>query len=322
VGVREVVFTSGGTESDNMAVKGVALAHGQGHVVTSAIEHPAVLESCRWLEERGFEVTRVGVDSEGRVDPGDVARAIRDDTVLVSVMWVNNETGVIQPVAEIGARARERGVLFHCDAVQAFARMRIDMTSTPVDLLSISGHKFGAPKGTGALVVRRGIELVPLASGGGQEAGRRSGTYNVPGAAALATAAALTAGELDTEPTRQARLRERLEAGVRERISGAHVAGAGALRVPNTANIRFDGADGEAVLLALAGLGFAASSASACAASRSEPSYVLMAMGLSRRQAEDSMRFSLGRESSESDVDALLEVLPGVIEHARSARRL
>lgn len=319
---RDVVFTSGGTESDNLAVKGIALARGSGHVVTSAIEHPAVLESCLWLEARGFEVTRVPVDGHGRVDPDDVARAMRDDTVLVSVMWVNNETGVIQPVPEIGAVARDRGVPFHCDAVQALGRVPIDVDAASVDLLSISGHKFGAPKGTGALVARRGLRLDPLISGGGQEGNRRSGTYNVPGAAALAAATAMAARELGVEPMRQRSLRDRLETGVRELIRDVSVAGAGVPRVGNTANIRFDGADGEAVLVALDAAGIAASSASACAASRSEPSYVLMAMGMSRRQAEDSMRFSLGRGSTDADVDRLLEVLPDVVERVRSGRRL
>jgi cysteine desulfurase len=318
----EVVFTSGGTEGDNTAVKGVALARGGGHVVTTEVEHPAVLESCRWLEARGFEVTYLGVDGDGRVDPRDVGRAVRPDTALITVMWVNNETGVIQPVDEIGAVARQRGIPYHSDAVQAFGRVPIDLETTPVDLLTISGHKFGAPSGTGALVVRRGIEFVPLVSGGGQERNRRSGTYNVPGAAAMATAAQLAVDELDTEPERQTRLRDRLEAGTMERVPDARVNGAGAPRVGNTTNVRFDGADGEAVLVALDGRGVAASSASACAASRNDPSYVLMAMGLSRRQAEDSMRFSLGRHSTEDDVDTVLDLLPGVIEGVRSARRL
>jgi cysteine desulfurase len=314
----EVVFTSGGTESDNLAVCGVALAAGRGHVITSAIEHPAVLETTRWLQANGFEITYAGVDNSGVVDPGSVRDAIRDDTVLISVMWVNNETGVIQPVEEIGAIALERGVPFHSDAVQAYGRLSIDLASLPVDLLSISGHKFGAPKGVGALVVRRGVELTPTSRGGGQERGRRSGTYNVPGAAAMAEAARLVRAEMGGELPRLCGLRDRLEVGLLESVKGTSVNGATAPRVANTSNIRFDGADGEAVLIALDRHGIAASSASACAASHAEPSYVLTAMGLQRREAEHSMRFSLGRETSEQDVEKLLEVLPSVIDHIRS----
>jgi len=320
VGARasEVVFTAGGTESDNLAVKGVALARGAGHVVTSVIEHPAVLEACRALERGGFDVTYLPVDGDGVVDPDDVRRAIRRDTVLVSIMWVNNETGVIQPVPEVGAVAREMGVVFHTDAVQAYGRLAVDAGG--VDLLSISGHKFCGPKGVGALVVRRSVSLEPVIHGGGQESNRRSGTYNAPGAAAMAEAARLAHEEMVTERGRLARLRDRLEAGAVASIADVHVNGAGAERVANTSNIRFAGADGEAVLIALDELGIAASSASACAASRSEPSHVLVAMGLSRREAEDSMRFSLGRFSTEGDVDRLLEVLPGVVARIRSLR--
>jgi cysteine desulfurase len=316
---REVVFTSGGTEADNLAVKGVALARGGGHIVTSAVEHPAVLEVCRWLETRGFRVTYVGVDDGGRVAADQVAAAVTDDTILVSIMWVNNETGVIQPVEEIAAMTREKGVPFHSDAVQAFGRVPIDLAAVPVDLLSISAHKFGGPKGAGALVVRSGVDFEPLIHGGGQEGNRRSGTYNLPAAAAMATAARLAVEELGDEGTRLAALRDRLEAGARERLDDVHVNGAGAPRVANTANIRFDGAFGESVLIGLDAAGVAASSASACAASRNTPSYVLMAMGLSRKQAEDSMRFSLGRRSSDADVDRLLEVLPAVVGHTRAA---
>lgn len=318
---RNVVFTSGGTEGDNLAVRGVAEAAGGGHIVTARTEHPAVLEACRWLAANGFDVTFLEVDATGVVDPDAVRDALREDTILVSVMWVNNETGVIQPVEEIGAVTRERGVPFHCDAVQAVGRIPIDLASVPVDLLSISGHKFGAPKGTGALVVRRGVELSPAMRGGGQEANRRSGTYNVPGAAALAAAARSACAEIEVEHKRLAALRDRLEAGALQRVPAAAVNGAGAARVANTSNIRFDGADGEAVLLALDGHGIAASSASACAASHAEPSYVLMAMGLAQQQAKDSMRFSLGRSSSLEHVDYLLEILPSVIEHIRSLKQ-
>ena len=317
---REIVFTAGGTESDNLAVKGVALACGAGHVVTTPAEHPAVLEACRFLERECFDVTYLGLDRNGRVSPDDVRSAIRDDTVLISVMWVNNETGVIQPVEEIAVVANECGVPFHTDAVQAFGRLNIDVSALPVDLLSISGHKFGAPKGIGALFVRTGIEIEPVLHGGGQERKLRSGTHNVPAAAAMAEAVRLAGKELSAESARQTSLRDRLEKGMLERVPDSFVNGAGAPRVGNTSNIRFAGADGEAVLLALDAVGFAASSASACAAAHTDPSHVLMAMGSSRREAEDSMRFSLGRASAPADVDNFLDAIPDIVERVRSLR--
>jgi cysteine desulfurase len=317
----DVVFTSGGTESDNLAIIGVARAKGSGHVITTRTEHPAVLEACRWLEANGFEVDYLPVDTDGLIDPGAVREALRDDTVLVTIMWTNNETGVVQPIDAIGAVVREHGALFHSDAVQAFGRAPIDVARAGVDLLSLSAHKFCGPKGVGALIAPRGIALAPVMHGGGQESNRRSGTYNVPGAAAMAEAARIAHAEMDGERERQGALRGRLEAGILERIPDSRVNAAAAPRVANTSNVHFDGADGEAVLVALDGLGIAASSASACAASSAGPSYALMAMGLTRREAEDSMRFSLGRFSTEADVDNLLEVLPGVIQHVRSLGR-
>jgi cysteine desulfurase len=315
---REIVFTSGGTESDNLAVKGVALARGAGHVVTSAIEHPAVLETCRYLERRGFSASYVAPGADGRVEADAVARAIRADTILVSVMWANNETGVIQPVAEIAAAARARGVPFHTDAVQACGRVPIDVRGAAVDLLSISAHKFGGPKGAGALFVRRGVEVEPLLHGGGQEWNTRSGTRDVAAAAAMAEAARLAHAEMAAEIPRQAALRDRLERDALARISCVSVNGGAAPRVGNTSNLRIEGVDGETLLLALDEHGIAASSASACAASHAEPSHVLMAMGLTRREAEDCMRVSLGRLSGAEDVDALLDVLPGLVERIRA----
>lgn len=317
VDAREVVFTSGGTESDNLAIKGVVAGHDSGHVVTTVIEHPAVLETCRFLEGRGFDVTYLGVDVDGRIDIDEAAAAIRDDTLLMSVMWVNNETGVIQPIDRLAEIARERGVVFHTDAVQAFARIPLDLATVPVDLLSISGHKFGAPKGVGALVVRGGIGLTPLAHGGGQEWNTRSGTHNVAGAVAMAEAASEATENREQEQTRVEGLRDRLERGLLRLIADSHVNGTNTRRVANTSNIRLDGADGEAVLIALDEGGICASSASACAAAYTEPSHVLMAMGLSRRQAEDSMRYSLGVDSTEEDVDKLLETAPAIVERIR-----
>ncbi len=326
---REVVFTSGGTEGDNLAVAGAvfgALAGGRcasldrAHVVTTAIEHPAVLAPCAWLESLGVRVTRVAPGADGRVDAAAVADAIDDDTVVVSVMWVNNETGVVQPVAEVARAARARGVLVHTDAVQAFGRIAVDVRQAPVDLLTISGHKFGAPVGTGALYVRRGTRLEPVLHGGGQEWGLRSGTHNVAGAAALAAAARAACAEREALSARLAALRDRIEREVTERIEGATVHGARAPRVSNTTSVRFAGADGEAVLLGLDAEGIAVSTASACAATRGEPSHVLRAMGLGAREAGESIRISLGHTTREADVDRLLEVLPAVVHRARAGR--
>ena len=313
----EVYFTDGGTESNNIAIRGVAGSKGRGHVIVSGVEHPAVLNTCRGLDVSAFEITSLPVDSCGRVDPQSVADAIRDDTILVTVMWVNNETGVIQPVDAIGAITRERGVLFHTDAVQAYGRIPMDLASLPVDLLTISGHKFCAPRGAGVLYCRRGLRLAPTVYGGGQERGLRSGTENVPAIAAMAEAAELASAETREQSAMQAKLRDGLEAGILAKIDRAAVNGADAPRVANTSNICFPGADGEAILIALDEQRIAVSSASACAATQSEPSHVLLAMGLSRAGAESSIRFSLGRFSLARDVDRCLEVLPGVIERLR-----
>jgi len=314
---REVVFTSGGTESDNLAIKGVVAQFTRGHIVTSTVEHPAVLETCRFFDEHGFDVTYLDVDEMGRVNPDEAAAAVRDDTLVMSVMWVNNETGVIQPIEELAAIAHARGVLLHTDAVQAFGRVPVDLSIAPVSLLSISGHKFGGPNGVGALIVRRGVELMASTHGGGQEWNTRSGTHNVSGVVAMAEAALEATQEMEKEQERLEFLRNRLEKGLLDRISDTHVNGADADRVANTSNIRLDGADGEAVLIALDEQGICASSASACAAAHTEPSHVLTAMGMSRRQAEDSMRFSLGADSTEDDVDKLVEVTPEIVERIR-----
>lgn len=318
LGVRpnEVIFTSGGTESNNLAIRGAVLAAEGGHIVTSSIEHPAVLETCRALEKTGIAVTYLDVGADGRVEPEAVAAALRDDTVLVSMMWVNNETGIIQPVEEIAAIAAERGVMFHTDAVQALGRVPIDLSA--IDLLSLSGHKFCAPKGMGILIVRRGASIQPIFGGGGQQWGLRSGTENVAGAGALAEAARLCCEERADEMVRVGALRDRFESAVTAAISDARVNGSAEHRVANTSNLRFPGADGEAVLIALDQCGVACSSASACAASRAEPSYVLMVMGLTRREAEDSMRFSLGRFTTEADVDKCVNELPAIVERIRA----
>jgi cysteine desulfurase len=314
----EVYFTGGGTEGNNLAIRGVTTSKKKGHVIVSGIEHPAVLNTCRVLDGESFEVTCLPVDSSGQVNPQDVADAIRHDTILITVMWVNNETGVVQPVEAIGEIARGHGVLFHTDAVQAFGRIPINLFSLPVDLLTVSGHKFCAPKGAGLLYCRRGLKLAPAVFGGGQERGLRSGTENVPAIAAMGEAAELASAEMSEQIPRQMQLRDRLEAGIRERIDGTTVNGAGAPRVANTSNIGFHGVNGEAVVIALDDQRIAVSSASACAASKSGPSHVLLSMGLSRAEAESSIRFSLGRFSGTRDIDRCLEVLPGLVARLRN----
>ena len=310
---KEVVFTSGGTEADNLAILGTA--RGNGHVITSGVEHPAVLNTCAQLEREGSAVTWLPVDGAGLVDPDDVRRALRPDTVLVSVMHANNETGVLQPIREIARVSRKAGVRLHCDGVQTVGRTAVDVRRLCVDLLSLSGHKFGAPKGVGALYVASGVELRPLTFGGRHERERRAGTENVPGGLALGRAATL-----DLERwTELARLRDRLEAGVLARVPGAIVNGAGAERLANTSNIRFDGVEGEAMVIGLDLRGFAVSSGSACSSGAVEPSHVLLAMGLSREQARSSVRFSLGPGQTAAQVDALVEA---VVESAAHLRRI
>jgi cysteine desulfurase len=313
----EIIFTAGGSESDNLAIKGASWARGSGHIITSSVEHPAVLNTCKFLEDRGFEVTYLPVDEEGRVDPDAVWASIRSDTVLVSIMWANNETGVVQPVADIAAAVKEKGVLFHSDAVQAFGKIPVDVRDIPVDMLSLSGHKFYAPKGVGVLYVKRGTVLESLIHGGGQEKGRRSGTENVPAIAALARACELAVSELESESKRYTLLRDAMEERIVSEIEGARINGAGAPRLPNTSSVAFSGVEAEAVLISLDGHGIAVSSASACAAGHTDPSHVLTAMGLSRREAEGTLRFSLGKYSQEEHIDRLLSVLPGVVERLR-----
>lgn len=313
----EVVFTAGGSESDNLAIKGVAWARGGGHIITSAVEHPAVLNACRFLEKQGFAVTYLPVDRLGRVSLDAVADALRSNTILISIMWANNETGVLQPVGEIARIARERGVLFHTDAVQAFGKVPVSVSDVPVDMLAVSGHKFYAPKGVGALYVRRGIELESLVHGGGQEKGRRSGTESIPMAAALGAACSLAVEELANEAARIGALRDELENRVLSTVARASINGAGAERLPNTSNITFEGAEGEAILISLDEHGIAASSASACSAGHGEPSHVLTAMGLTKAEAESAMRFSLGKFSNSGHVNAIYAVLPSIVERLR-----
>jgi cysteine desulfurase len=310
---REIVFTSGGTEADNLAIFGVARRAGAGlHIVTSAIEHPAILNACAQMEREGAEVTVVPVSRGGAVNPEDVARALRPDTALVTIMHANNETGVMQPVREIAALAHEAGALFHSDGVQTAGRVPVNVRELGVDLFSISGHKFGAPKGIGALYVRKGVTLTPMIFGGHHERDRRAGTENVPGAAAFGCAAAL-----NFDWSEIAALRDQLERGILERVAGTRVNGAGAARLPNTANILFEGIEGEAIVIALDLRGYAVSSGSACSSGAVEPSHVLLAMGLTREEARSSIRFSLGPGNTRDEVDGLIEAVVASVAHLR-----
>jgi cysteine desulfurase len=306
----EIVFTSGGTEADNLALLGIARG---GHVVTTTIEHPAVLGAAAQLAA----VTTVQVDGRGLVDPDAIRRALRSDTKIISVMHANNETGVIQPIVEIAKIAREAGVVMHSDGVQAAGKIPLNVSALGVDLYSISGHKFYAPKGVGALYVRKGTKLAAMQHGGHHERDRRAGTENVPGAVALGRAAQWIIDEGAAEWTRIEGLRDRLEQAILDRITGAHVNGAGAPRTANTSNIRFDGIDSEPLLIALDLRGFAVSSGSACSSGAQEPSHVLTAIGLTKEQARSSLRFSLGRSNTVEQVDALIEAVAESVAHLR-----
>jgi cysteine desulfurase len=305
----EVVFTSGGTESDNLAILGTAAG---GHVVTTTIEHPAVLGSADQLS-----VTRVPVDHSGIVDPDAIRKAIRADTKLISVMHINNELGTVQPVEEIGRIAREAGVAFHSDGIQAAGKVPIDVRAIHADLYSISGHKIYAPKGTGALFIRKGVGLRPQMHGGSHESRLRAGTQNVAGAVALGAAAQWIHQHAAAEWPALSALRDRLEHGVLARVGDAHVNAAGSLRAPNVTNIRFDGIDSEALLIALDLRGFAVSAGSACSSGKQDPSPVLLAIGLSREQAKSSIRFSLGRANDAAQVDALIDAVSESVAHLR-----
>ncbi len=311
---KEIVFTSGGTEADNLAILGTVRAVNavNKHVITSQIEHPAVLNTCSQLEREGVNVTWLGVGRDGIVDPADVRRALRPETVLISVMHSNNETGVVQPIKEIAAVGREAGVTVHTDAVQAVGRTPVDVRALGVDMLSLSGHKFGAPKGVGALYVRSGVDLAPLFHGGRHERERRAGTENVPGALALGRAATLDTARW----TSLAPLRDRLERGVLDSIPGTVINGRGP-RLANTTNIRFDGVEGEAMVISLDLRGFAVSSGSACSSGAVEPSHVLLAMAMTPEEARSSVRFSVGPGNTMAEVDALVEAVTECAAHLR-----
>jgi cysteine desulfurase len=315
----EVVFTGGGTESDNLALIGTirTAARQPAHIITSAIEHPAVLATCAQLEREGATVTRVPVNAGGVVNPDDVRRAMRPETALVSVMHANNEIGTVQPLAEIARIAHEGGAVFHSDGVQAFGKIPVDVEALGVDLYSVTAHKLYGPKGTGALYVRKGTRLAAISFGGHHERDRRPGTENVPGIAAFGAAAELAARSLGEESARIGDLRDRLENAVLGRIAGAGINGARWNRTPNTSNMYFDGVDGEAMVIALDLRGFAVSTGSACSSGAITPSHVLTSVGLSADRARASLRFSLGRSNTAAQVDALVEALEASVAHLR-----
>ncbi len=311
----EVIFTSGGTESDNLAIRGVLAAAGStagNHIITSSIEHPAVLRTCQDVEKQGVDVTYLPCGSSGCVDPDDVRKAIRSGTVLISVMAANNETGVIQPVEEIASIAREHGIVFHTDAVQAAGKIKLDASLSGADLVSISAHKFYGPKGIGALYIRRGTRLSPVMTGGHHESGLRAGTENIPAIAGFAEACRISGRRLKEEASRIEALRDRLEEGITSRLEEVFINGGRSRRVPNTSSVTVRYVEGEAMALNLSMLGFALSTGSACATGDSEPSHVLRSMGVDPADAQGALRISLGHGNSEDEIDAFIEAFVSV----------
>lgn len=315
----EIVFTGCGTESDNMAIKGVLSAYPERRkIITSRVEHPAVLQVCRELENQGYQVAEIGVDKQGRLDTGEFKEELDDNTAIVTIMYANNETGVIFPIGEIAKLTREAGVIFHTDAIQAAGKVNLNMRESKVDLLSLSGHKLHAPKGIGALYIRKGTRLRPYLVGGHQEGGRRAGTENAAGIIALGKAAELAKANMEDENTRVKELRDKLEEGIATSCPDCWVNGDKEHRLPNTTNISFEYIEGEAILLKLDKFGICASSGSACTSGSLEPSHVLRAMGIPFTAAHGSIRFSLSRYNTEKEVDFTLSKIPGIVQELRA----
>ena len=316
----EIIFTSGGTEADNFALKGVAYANEPkgNHIITSCIEHHAVIETCKFLEGRGFRITYLPVDEYGLVDPGDVKKAITDNTILISVMQANNEIGTVEPIAEIGGIAKEARVYFHTDAVQTAGHVPVDVNELGVDLLSMSAHKLYGPRGVGALYIRKGTKLIPFMHGGEQERRRRASTENVPGIVGFGKAVELAQQEMSQEAKRLAYLRDQLVKGLLERIDHTCLNGHPLKRLPNNVNISVDYVEGESMVLNLDLEGICASTGSACSSSSLEPSHVLLAMGLSHERAHGSLRFTLGKWTTEEEIEQVLDVLPRIVAKLRA----
>ncbi len=316
----EIVFTSGGTEADNFALKGVAYANESkgNHIITSSIEHPAVLETCKFLEGREYIVTYLPVDEYGLVDPGDVKKAITNKTILISVMHANNEMGTVEPIAEIGGIAKEAGIYFHTDAVQTAGHIPVDVNELGVDLLSMSAHKLYGPKGVGALYIRKGTKLIPFMHGGEQERRRRASTENVPGIVGFGKAVELAQQEVSQEVKQLAHLRDRLINGLLERIDHIRLNGHPLKRLPNNVNVSVDFVEGESMLLNLDLEGICASTGSACSSSSLKPSHVLLVLGLSHEQAHGSLRLTLGKWTTEEEIEQVLDVLPRIVARLRA----
>lgn len=316
----EIYFTSGGTESDNWALKGAAQAYGKygKHIITTAIEHPAMMETCHKLEKDGFDVTYIGVNSDGLVDPEEIKKAVRDDTVLVSVMFANNEMGAIQPIGEIGSFCRKEGILFHTDAVQAAGTIKINVKELNIDMLSLSAHKFHGPKGMGLLYLRNGVKIEKLIAGGHQERGNRAGTTNTPGIVGMAKALEIAVRDMEKNNEHMRKLRDYFIDRVEKEIPYCHLNGGREHRLVNNANFSFDYIEGESILMVLDLNGIAVSSGSACSSGSLEPSHVILATGASMEQAHSSIRFSLGKETSKEEIDYTIETLKAAVEKLRS----
>ena len=315
----EIVFTSCGTESNNYAIHSSLEAHpDKKHVITTKVEHPAVLNVCKYFGKNGYEVTELGVDKDGMLDLDELRDSIRDNTAIVSIMHANNETGVIFPIEEIGKIVKEKGVLFHCDAVQAIGKIPVNLKNSHIDLLSMSGHKLHAPKGVGVLFIRKGVRIDPLIIGGHQEDNRRSGTENVPYIIGLGKACEIAQGFVKEEQTEVRRLRDRLEKGIKAQITHVVISGENSERLPNTSNVSFEYVEGEATLLLLDMAGIATSSGSACTTGSAEPSHVLQAMGIPPVTSRGTIRFSLSRYSTEDEVDYILEKLVPIVKRLQT----
>jgi len=314
----EIIFTSCGTESDNTAIRGALESYpNKKHIVTTRVEHPAVLNLCRHLSKNGYKLTELSVDKKGNLDLDELEKSINDTTATVSIMYANNETGVIFPIEEIGEIVKKKGAVFHCDAVQATGKIPLDMSKSTIELLSISGHKLHAPKGIGALYIRKGTKLTPFIIGGHQERGRRAGTENVPYIIGLGKASELALTHMGDENTRVKSLRDRLEEALLKRCPDTQVNGDSKHRLPNTTNISFEYVEGEAILLMLSEKGIAASSGSACTSGSLEPSHVLRAMGVPFTHVHGSLRLSLSRYNTDEDIDYIIEHLPTIIKRLR-----
>lgn len=316
----QIIFTSGGSESDNMAIKGAAFArsHKGKHIITSTIEHHAVLNSCAYLEKHGFEVSYISVDNQGVLNVEELEKAIRPDTILISIMAANNETGVIQPLEAVSGLAKKNGIPFHSDAVQIGGKIKIDIGNLGVDLLSLSAHKFYGPKGVGLLYINKGIQIDPLIHGGLQENGKRAGTENLAGIIGMEKALELCMNNYEVESDRETKLRDKLEKEILQIIPECMVNGQKASRLPNTLNIIFKFVEGEGMILLLDKEGICVSSGSACTSGSLEPSHVLLAMGVPHEHAHGSLRFSLGKNTTEEDINKVIKVLPGIIEKLRA----